>query len=555
MNTSNEPLFPLGDMLQGIVDKWTKDNIPRHAAVLAFYALFAVAPILLLAVEFMELVFGSTVAETLVLNQISSFVNSPETAAWVQTLLNNILPSTATWWVTAGFLIALIYGASSFFFELTLVLNYIWEVPRPTNEGWWPFVIERLKAVLMVLLGSLSMIGGLLITQWASTATTTLALFVSLGSGYATVSYLTTVFVLLTLIFALIYKFVPNTDIAWQDVMVGAAATALLISITRLLIGWYFSYSHITTMFGAASALVVILLWVYYSAQIFFLGAEFTYVYCHLYGTGWDADPVAQETDDFLPESSEEEVSILDEIELQTIAIESPVPTEIHADIVSDEPSEISLASLDPMPDEPVTDESAPATTEPLTRLSQIYESAKKPARVLRDGAKEVGATLRENSKEFGDALRDSTRDIGDVFRSSSKETNDEANDEGPESLAIENEIVDEEILVDDALPEEQLDIGHEIEDEIDGAIEDEIDGAIEDILLPVEDPEPRGIQLRQGFHTIQTIVQRVISLTTGIIRPIRHVAVAVSVIGALSVAALLGIPWWRRRDGDEDNK
>ena len=275
-------LPPIGKMLRLTFEKWYSDDIPRHAAVLAFYALFAVAPILLLCVEVLGLIYGRDSAEERVLAQISFFVSNDETGEWVNTLLQNILPSSANWWVTVGFVLALLYGASSFFNELKIVLNRIWGVPLPEEATIWGFLLRRLQAVLMVLVSSFLIFLGLLSASWLSATTDWAILNLKLGTGYEMWSYLILAFIFLTVVFALIYKFVPDAHVDWQDVWIGAAATGLLLSVTRLLIGLYFNYSYTTTMFGAASALVVILLSVYYSAQIFFLGAEFTYVYSQI---------------------------------------------------------------------------------------------------------------------------------------------------------------------------------------------------------------------------------------------------------------------------------
>lgn len=262
----------MSSMLRLTFEKWYNDDIPRHAAVLAFYALFALAPILLFCVEIWSLIFGRAAAEEQVVRQVSSFLDNDATSVWVGAFLENILPSSASLWVTTGFVLALLYGASSFFYELQVVLNKIWDVYRPEELTFVQLLVRRGQAVLMVLAFSLFVFMGLLVSSWLSTATE------NLGSGFAQWSYLLLLFLVLTLLFGLIYKYVPDIEIGWQDVWIGAAATAFLISVTRVVIGLYFGYSHTTTMFGAAAAIVVILLSVYYSAQIFFLGAEFACV-------------------------------------------------------------------------------------------------------------------------------------------------------------------------------------------------------------------------------------------------------------------------------------
>ncbi|MBV7339349.1 YihY/virulence factor BrkB family protein [Chloroflexi bacterium TSY] len=430
MSNGQTQLPSIGNMLQMTFEKWYTDNIPRHAAVLAFYALFAVAPILLLTVEVMGLIYGREAAEAQVLTQVTYFVNSPETAELVRTILANILPSSATWWVTAAIIVALLYGASSFFGELKIVLNQIWGVPISSDSGIWELIFERLLAVLMVILGSLLFFFGLVLIAWLTTATDWAATYLNLGSGYATWSYLTMIFVLLTTVFALIYKFVPNVVIAWHDVLIGSAATALLISITRLLISLYFSYSRVSTMFGAAGALVIILLWVYYSAQIFFLGAEFTYIYSRTYGVWWRNGQL-------------------------------PDPTQFPAQETIALPSTLSNQNGD-------------------------------------------GMVRTENA-------------------------------EAHQSLSFSNDAVEPKSTEPIILEVENIEVEEHDEP-------------------TTTENRPITASVRKRIGAFRSRLAQVASLPIRITRPLREILVGVGVIGALSVAALVGIPWWRKRDDEVDS-
>lgn len=283
-STAPAPLPAIGALLRMTFEKWYADNIPRHAAALAFYTLFAVAPLLLLATEIMGVIYGREVAEAQLVAQVEQYVHSPETAALVQTILDNTLPTASPWWVTVAGIIALIYGASSVFGELQIVLNLIWGAPLTLRDDLWGIVFGRLLAVLMVVASGLLIFFALVISTWSNVANDWASTRLHTGSGYAEWSYFFVLFGLMTLVFALIYKFVPHVAIAWHDVLIGAVATAFLISIARLLITWYLNHSRMGIIFGTAGSLVILLLWAYYSAQIFFLGAEFTYVYGRTYG-------------------------------------------------------------------------------------------------------------------------------------------------------------------------------------------------------------------------------------------------------------------------------
>ncbi|MCB0186317.1 MAG: YihY/virulence factor BrkB family protein, partial [Caldilineaceae bacterium] len=284
-HSDNEPSLPsIGALLRRTFEKWYVDNIPRHAAALAFYTLFAIAPLLLLAVEVMSLLYGRALAEEQLTAQIEQYVHNAEAAALTQTILNNALPSSANWFVTVGIIIALIYGASSVFWELQIMLNIIWGVHNQQESNFRRVIWQRIIAIVMVILSGLLIVAGLVITLWYAEATSWASAYLNTSNRTDQLAYFIITLGLTALVFALIYKFVPDVEIAWHDVLIGATATAFLVSIARLVITLYMSYNRIGSVYGAAGSLVILLLWVYYSAQIFFLGAEFTHVYSFIYG-------------------------------------------------------------------------------------------------------------------------------------------------------------------------------------------------------------------------------------------------------------------------------
>ncbi|MEM7133526.1 MAG: YhjD/YihY/BrkB family envelope integrity protein [Chloroflexota bacterium] len=548
MTNDHAKLPTVGDMLQMIFEKWYNDNIPRHAAVLAFYALFALAPILLLSIEAMKLIYQQEDAEAQVLAQVSSFTQNPETTILVQTLLNNVLPSSAAWWVTASFLIALLYGASSFFVELKIVLNQIWGVPLAQDVGLGQVIIERLQAVLMVLIGSLLIICGLFVASWFTNGMEWLALSLNWGTGYATWGYLILVFMLFTILFALIYKFVPNVTIAWQDVWIGAAATALLISITRLLISWYFGYSYTSTMFGAASAIVIILLWVYYSAQIFFLGAEFTYVYCQLYGTAW-----AQGQQDNELFKHDQATS------LDTIHSSSPIaqngtgerePQERSVTYTIDElpprqrsvPIEFEVENVDPAMVEPSQPIGMRQSASNLRiRLSSLYKRAKSPLRTFESSLEK----FRPDSPRTDSLRTDSpTTDSPTTNqpRTDSPTTDQPRTDSPTTDSPTTNQPTTDQPTTDSPTTDSPR---------TDSPTTDQLPT---DQPTTIPDVRNRLTQVQNSISAARTNVKQTLSLPMRLIRPIRDIIVAVGVIGAISLAALVGIPFWRKRGRQLDS-
>jgi membrane protein len=258
---------------------WRSDRATSMGAALAFYTLFSMAPLLLLAIAVAGLFVGRGDAEMMLMDQIAR-VMGDDAAGTVKALLeaagrnNGKYPAI----IGAGMLL---FGAATVFRELRTDLDVIWKCTREKAKGIWGFLRDRLLSFGMVLaIGFL-----LLVSLVASTLLSALG-GLWLGSpslirgGEFALSFL-----VITGLFAMIYKLLPSTKIAWSDVWVGAAATSLLFWVGKYLIGLYLSKSTMASSFGAAGTLVVVIAWVYYSAQIFLLGAEFTREYANVHGS------------------------------------------------------------------------------------------------------------------------------------------------------------------------------------------------------------------------------------------------------------------------------
>jgi membrane protein len=278
----------LWPMIKQAVSSWIDDYAPSMGAALAYYTLFSIAPLLLIVISIAGLVFGESAARGQIFAELHGIMGEQGAAA-VQSLLQNVnRPAQGVIGTLVGVVI-LIVGAMSVFGELQNSLDRIWRAPaRAEASGLWSLVRSRLLSFGMILgIGFL-----LIVSLVASAALTALGKFWGpVYGGWALlaegVNFILT-FALVTTTFAMIYKIMPRATVRWRDVWVGAAVTALMFTVGKLLIGLYIGTSSFASAFGAAGSLAVLLLWMYYSAQIFLLGAEFTWVYAHVYGSRRD---------------------------------------------------------------------------------------------------------------------------------------------------------------------------------------------------------------------------------------------------------------------------
>jgi membrane protein len=274
----------LFDVLKETYHEWSEDKASRLAAALAYYTAFSIAPLLLISIAVAGLVFGRDAAQGQVSAQIQGAVGQ-DAAAMIETSLANSQDTGAGTIAAIVGLATLIWSASNLFSQLQDALNTIWGVAPDPNAGLLGTVKRRFLSMTMVL-----GIGFLLLVSLALSSAISVigSLVEGLLPGGATVWQLVNFglsFAIVTLLFAAIYKVLPDVDIAWSDVWIGGAVTALLFSIGKLLIGLYLGYASVGSTFGAAGSLMVFLLWVYYSAQILLFGAEFTQVYARRYGS------------------------------------------------------------------------------------------------------------------------------------------------------------------------------------------------------------------------------------------------------------------------------
>jgi membrane protein len=276
-------LRDIWSLIRETVAEWIADRASRKGAALAFYTVFSLAPLLILAISIAGMFFGEEAARGEIVGQMRDLLG-PEGASAVQAVIQNAAQPTVGLWATLIGIGTLILGATTALAELKDDLDEIWDAPPERIRGFWYLVRKRLLSVGMILaLGFLLLVSLVLsavmaaLTRFWGVGETTNILLQALNFAIG--------FVLVTALFAMIYKILPAVRIAWQDVIIGALITALLFSIGKLLIGVYLGNSAIASTYGAAGSVVLILVWVYYSSQIFLLGAEFTKVYAFRFGS------------------------------------------------------------------------------------------------------------------------------------------------------------------------------------------------------------------------------------------------------------------------------
>lgn len=273
------------DLIKKSVTAWVDDYAPSMGAAIAYYTLFSITPLLIIAIAVAGLVFGHEAAQGEIIGQIRDLIGQ-EGAIAVQGLLKNAYEPAHSMLAIVVSVITMIIGATTVFVEIQSDLDRIWRVAVPSQEsGLWRLLRTRLFSFGLVLgVGFL-----LLISLIISAAIAAFGKWLrNLSAGWEIVLFaldLSISFAITTLLFALIYKFMPRARIPWRDVWIGAAVTAFLFAIGKFLIGLYLGKASVASGFGAAGSLVILLLWVYFGAQIFLFGAEFTWVYSNTYGS------------------------------------------------------------------------------------------------------------------------------------------------------------------------------------------------------------------------------------------------------------------------------
>jgi membrane protein len=273
-------------MLKESFKEWNDDDALSLGAALAYYTIFSLAPMLLIAISVAGLVFGREAAQGELVGQMRGLVGQQGAEA-IQTMVANAgkQGSGGVLGTIIG-IVTILFGATGVFAQLQSSLNKIWNVEAKPGKGIWSFLRNRILSFGMVLgIGFL-----LLVSLAVSAAIAALDTYVTglFPAAEVVIGIVTAVFGLavITVLFAMIFRYLPDVKIAWKDVWTGAAVTSVLFLIGKVLIGLYLGNSTVASTYGAAGSLVILLLWIYYSTQILFFGAEITQVYARRYGSG-----------------------------------------------------------------------------------------------------------------------------------------------------------------------------------------------------------------------------------------------------------------------------
>lgn len=273
------------DVLRTTFTEFNEDNAPRLAAALSYYTAFSIAPLLVITIAIVGLIVSQDTVQNNLVQQISSSVG-PDAADLVKSLIENAMKPAEGFFSLILSIVALLLGAVGVFGNLQASLDIIWDIaPEQRPNGIVALIRDKILSFGMLLVVGFLLLVSLVLSTVVSAlnvyvldrlpATEFLAGVVNVGVSFAVT----------TLLFAMIYKYLPHVKLEWRDVWVGAAVTSLLFTIGRTLLGSYLASSGTASAYGAAGAFVLILLWIYYSSQIVLFGAEFTQVFARRYGT------------------------------------------------------------------------------------------------------------------------------------------------------------------------------------------------------------------------------------------------------------------------------
>jgi membrane protein len=274
------------ELLKLTFAEWMNDSTFEWSAALAFYTIFSIAPVLLIAVGVASFFFAPDTATDQIVGEMDKMIGPQGANAVRQVIESSRGFGKGLWAVSVG-IVTLITGATAVFGELQSALNQIWDVKAKPDRGViMSFIVDRFRSFSIAICVGFLLLVSLVIGAVISGLQTYMNQWLPGVPWVWQTANVVSSFLVIAVLFAMIYKFLPDVVISWKDVWIGAAVTAVLFTAGKYLIGIYLGRTATTSAFGAAGSLVVLLFWVYYSAVISFLGAEFTQVYARRYGPG-----------------------------------------------------------------------------------------------------------------------------------------------------------------------------------------------------------------------------------------------------------------------------
>jgi len=276
----NKAMLPVKNLLlllRQAADRWNADRAPRLSAALAYYATFSLAPLALVTIWIAGRIFGDAAAQRYLIDLIAQNFGA-DSAAFVRDMIGSVYRNSAS--PLFGFIavIGLLFGATGLFFGMQDALNTIWNVPPDPPRSVWRSILgifqDRTISFVMVLASGGILTVSLAISTLLTVLDPLLRVLQPQSAALLNISDLLISFAVVTVLFAVIYRILPETRVTWRDVWLGALSGALLFTVGKFALSLYLTYSNVRTVFSAASSFVVVLIWIYYSAQIFLFGAE-----------------------------------------------------------------------------------------------------------------------------------------------------------------------------------------------------------------------------------------------------------------------------------------
>ncbi|HET9209000.1 MAG TPA: YihY/virulence factor BrkB family protein [Thermoanaerobaculia bacterium] len=271
-------------LLKESFKEWQEDEALQLGAALAYYTIFSIAPMLLVVIGIAGLAFGREAVQGQIVGQLQGLVGRDGAEA-IQTMIANAGRHEGGLLATIIAFVTILFGATGVFTQLQTTLNHIWDVKPKPNQGIKGLLRARAAAFGMILGIGFLLLVSLVISAGLAAMDNYMVGLLPGAEFILRALNLVVSFAVVTLLFAMIYRFLPDVKIEWRDVMFGAAVTAVLFTIGKFLIGLYLGNSSVSSVYGAAGSLVIVLLWAYYSSQILFFGAELTQVWARHRGS------------------------------------------------------------------------------------------------------------------------------------------------------------------------------------------------------------------------------------------------------------------------------
>ncbi len=280
-----QKIFSLYHFIKQVIMEFIDDNVMKYSASLAYYTVFSLAPMLIIIISICGWLFGKEAVQGQMYGEIKDLVGSAA-ALQIQENIKNIHLTKDTPLATIFSIIVLVIGGTGIFGEIQDSLNKIWGLKVKTKKAWWKLVLNRLLSFSLILSLGFVLIVSLVLTALIAIIGDRLNHILS-GASKIFVPLIDNAlsFVITALLFAIIFKVLPDAKIKWKDVSIGAIITAVLFTLGKIGIGYYLGRSNMATIYGAAGSVIIIMLWAYYSSVILYLGAEFTKVYANGHGS------------------------------------------------------------------------------------------------------------------------------------------------------------------------------------------------------------------------------------------------------------------------------